>query len=145
MVNRRALLTVGVVLPLFAMPAPVAAQATSVSPSLARLIEKAGETLAAFEHYRSTTYDAAEEREVLAKLAGDERNPVPDEVERRNIDLLNANTYAEWSVAGFPARTAVDFYAKIMFMIERQMFDGLDHSDMLRADAARLAGVEVAE
>lgn len=48
----------------------------------------------------------------------------------------------EWAVANFPAATPADFHAKVAFMVERFMFDGLDHSAQMLADAARLTGKE---
>ncbi len=60
----------------------------------------------------------------------------------RDHDLGAAMTDAEWKVANFPAATPADFHAKVAFMVGRQMFDGIDHSELMLADAARLAGRE---
>ncbi len=57
-------------------------------------------------------------------------------------DYSDSNAAAEWDVARFPVASPADFHAKIAFMVERQMFDGLNHSEQMLADAARLAGVE---
>lgn len=59
-----------------------------------------------------------------------------------NEDLLKRTVDDEWEVANFPAASPADFHAKVAFMVERQMFDGIDHSEMLMADATRLAGEE---
>jgi hypothetical protein len=45
-------------------------------------------------------------------------------------------------VAVFLVTNAADLHAKIAFMVEREMFDGMDWSDELLADAAHLAKME---
>ncbi len=45
-------------------------------------------------------------------------------------------------VAVFLVRNAADLHAKVAFMIKHQMFDGMDWSDALLADAAHLAKME---
>jgi hypothetical protein len=42
-------------------------------------------------------------------------------------------------VAVFLVRNAADLHAKVAFMVKHQMFDGMDWSDELLADAAQLA------
>lgn len=45
-------------------------------------------------------------------------------------------------VAVFLVRNAADLHAKVAFMVKHQMFDGMDWSDELLADAAHLAKLE---
>lgn len=92
-------------------------------------------------------------REPLRRfLAADLRRQRQVERVRREVGLTAAtvasneysdrNALAEWDVVRFPVTSPADFYAKIAFMIERDLFDGMNHSEQMLADAARLAGKE---
>lgn len=142
--SRRLLLAGLAVLPLSACPAPVPAQAApaGISADLASLLVAASFTQATQNSYYKTVYEPHEQREACARAAGLGPRPIPAEVERRNIALEDALFAAEKQVAYFPAATPADLYAKVAFMVERAMFDGLDMSATLLADAARLAGKE---
>lgn len=57
-------------------------------------------------------------------------------------DYSDRNALAEWDVIRFPVTSPADFHAKIAFMVERGLFEGIDHSEQMLADATRLAGKE---
>lgn len=60
----------------------------------------------------------------------------------RSNELSEAMADAEMAVARFPCETAADLHAKLAFMTERQMDDGMMLLDIVLADAARLANKE---
>jgi hypothetical protein len=49
---------------------------------------------------------------------------------------------AQSAVAAHPIATAADLHAKLAFMVKHDMGDGMDWTEELFADAARIAGVE---
>lgn len=57
-----------------------------------------------------------------------------------NNALNDAAARALHQVADFPATTAADLHAKLSFMVEHDMGDGMDWLPELLADAERLTG-----
>lgn len=53
--------------------------------------------------------------------------------------LADAAADTEWAVARFPCNSAADLHAKLTFMTERQMDDGVMLLDFILTDATRLA------
>lgn len=65
------------------------------------------------------------------------------DVENDRSDLMGEQSAdAHDRVAVFLVRNAADLHAKVAFMVKHQMFDGMDWSDELLADAAHLAKME---
>ncbi len=56
--------------------------------------------------------------------------------------LADAAATTEWAVARFPCNSAADLHAKLTFMTERQMDDGVMLLDFILTDATRLASKE---
>ncbi|MEN2746453.1 hypothetical protein [Sphingomonas sp. T9W2] len=59
----------------------------------------------------------------------------------QNNALCAQNCETEIAVTDFPVTSAADFKAKIAFMAERELFRGIDQSEMLQADADRLTSL----
>jgi hypothetical protein len=60
----------------------------------------------------------------------------------RSDKLSEACSAAENAIAEYPVSTAADLAAKLTFMVERRMGDGMDWLEELHADARRIAGTE---
>lgn len=71
-----------------------------------------------------------------------ERDSGYAEAGRRWDELASAISDAQCAVAGHPVSTGADLAAKLAFMIERQMGDGMDWLEELHADARRIVGLE---
>lgn len=65
-----------------------------------------------------------------------------DEHNARVNALCDAVAEAQEQVAIFPCATAADLHAKISFMIEKEMEDGIPRLEQILTDAARLANKE---
>lgn len=65
-----------------------------------------------------------------------------DEHNARVNTLCDAVAEAQEQVAIFPCATAADLHAKISFMIEKEMEDGIPRLEQILTDAARLANKE---
>jgi hypothetical protein len=84
---------------------------------------------------------AAHKRRERAKLRI-LRSPAIVAALKRQDDLSNAWADAMADVCHFPASTAADLHAKLAFMVQHKMFEGVNWGDVLLADAARLKKME---
>lgn len=140
--SRRNLMAAVAVLPIASCPAPAPAVPTTVSAKLAELIDLANDANATQARFYSEVYEAHEEREIAARLAGGAPCPIPDDVTSLDNDLCAASSESETHVMNWPAATPADFYAKVAAMVEFGLFNVTDQSLNMLADAARLAGKE---
>lgn len=70
------------------------------------------------------------------------RSPAIVAALRRQDDLSSVWADAMADVCHFPASAAADLHAKLAFMVQHKMFEGVNWGDVLLADAARLAKME---
>lgn len=135
--SRRTLLAGLAVLPLAACPAPAPARPAGVCAKLAELIDVANDARAASDAHYETHLKP------FAKVSPAERSRLVAHATRlRSNDLGDESAWAEIAVCQFVANSPADFHAKIVFMIERDIFSGMDWSAEMLADATRLAGKE---
>ena len=112
----------------------------AISGDLAALIKAAGEAAEAeATHYRDV-YEPLERVASRATSGSPAINIDPAAVDENNA-LCAANCEAEYRVADFPISSAADFEAKIAFMVEREMFRGVDQGERVLEDARHLAAV----
>jgi len=61
---------------------------------------------------------------------------------KRSDELTSECCAAQYDVGQHPVSTAFDLAAKIAFLVEHELGDGMDWLEELHADARRIAGLE---
>jgi len=108
---------------------------TGPSPALAKLFTEQSQCDAAVDQHQ---------REFLSGPAEAGQDEVRRAHMRENDRLNDVWVDAMDAIATFPAATAVDLHAKLVFMIENKMGGSVDWLPTLLADVERLAAEQAA-
>jgi hypothetical protein len=118
-----------------AKPASVATTRTIVA------MAREGKDMASAGLVQARFVTAAHLRRERASARIRRDNGVQAAIERDN-ELSDLSADAQCEVARFPVSTSADLAAKLAFMIERQLGNGMDWLEELHADARRIAKME---